>query len=55
MEWERKARKALVCPELVYILWLATMDRPPLAKMLCYIHILIKIFVVACCILSIKS
>ena len=28
MEWERKARKALVSPELVYFLWLAKMATP---------------------------
>ena len=61
MEWQRKARKALVSPELVYFLWLAKMATPrtghlwPKCFVKSIIHILIIIFVVACCILSILS
>ena len=51
MEWERKARKALVSPELVCFLRLAKMATPRTGHLWpkCFrqIHILIKIFVVA--------
>ena len=51
MEWTKKARKAKASPQLIYLLWLATMVIPrtgqPELWPKCFIKILNKFFVAA--------